>query len=312
MPGLRSFRLLAVMLLPMIVFSQDQKTDEAAKEKQQKMNAVVEQALADTQNLRLPENRAHFYAQIGSLVWPTDPERANTLFQSAANELIAAQDLAESKRASNPNSEFLNGGSTRQQILNTIASRNAELALDLLIRTRPAALQRAFLSESKENTKISSYSGGGNYLIQNERSMEQNFYRIAADQSPEHAVKLLKQALSKTLSNETFYQLEKLAEKDRVAANEMSSRVVERLLGAGYMADSQPLYVNIQLTNQILNHVMSRQGADNSKLAFNDSQIRDLLLSSYPLIFQISGSHPMLARPRLPSRKNSLRRPLRS
>ncbi len=273
---LRRFVFLSVLLLPILSFAQDLKSDDAAKEKQRKLAAVVEQALADTQNLRLPENRALFYAQIGNLMWPTDQEHATGLFQNAAVEMVNAQNYAESKRTSNPNNELLTGGQTRQQILNIIATRNAELALDLLIKTRPATIQRAFASENKENTKIGNYSGGNNYIAQNERSMEQNFYRMAADQNPERAIKLLKESLAKGLSNDTYYQLVRLAQKDQAAATEIASQLIDKLLHAGFMTDGQPLYINIQVTNQVLSHVMTKQGESESKLKFDDAQARDL------------------------------------
>ncbi|HYJ90934.1 MAG TPA: hypothetical protein VEV84_06485, partial [Pyrinomonadaceae bacterium] len=113
MQGLRCLGLMAALMLPTVLFAQNQIADDAAKEKQKKVTQLIEQALADTQNLRLPENRAYFYAQIGNLMWPIDQEHATVLFQNAAAELISAQDFAESKRSSNPNSELLNGGSTR-------------------------------------------------------------------------------------------------------------------------------------------------------------------------------------------------------
>ncbi|HYJ91077.1 MAG TPA: hypothetical protein VEV84_07205, partial [Pyrinomonadaceae bacterium] len=254
--------------------------DDAAKEKQKKVTQLIEQALADTQNLRLPENRAYFYAQIGNLMWPIDQEHATVLFQNAAAELISAQDFAESKRSSNPNSELLNGGSTRQQILNIIASRNAESALELLVKTRPLTIQKALAGSTDETSrKIDDYYQNRIYLAQNETSMEQNFYRMAADQNPERAVKLLKESLSKNLANDTYYQLQRLAEKDPAAASEMASRVVEKLLNSDYMVDGQPRYINIQLTNQILSNAMSNQGPK-----FDSGQIHNLaskLISAY-------------------------------
>lgn len=114
------------------------------------------------------------------------------------------------------------------------------------------------------------------YLAQNENYLQQSFYRMAAEQSPERAVKILKESLSKGLSNETFNQLTKLAEKDQTAAADMSSRVVDKLLQSNYMADGQPLYINIQLTQSILNHYTSSQNGTDQKLKFDDSQVRDL------------------------------------
>ena len=270
----RCLLLLVALLCSVAILAQSE--DDAVNARKARLNAILEESLGDVQNLKLPENRAFFYARIGNIIWPQDQKRARSLFLYAATELVNAQNFAESKRSLNPYNELLTGGNTRQQILNTIASRDAELALELLTRTCPAALQRALDNDPDKNKKISNYHQNNAHLAQNENYMEQNFYRMAAEQSPERAVKILKESLSKGLSNETFNQLNRLAEKDPAAAAEMASQVVEKLLRSGYVASEQPLYANIQLTQSILNHQMSRQNGDDIKLKFDNTQIRDL------------------------------------
>jgi hypothetical protein len=270
----RCLLLLVALLCSVAVLAQSE--DDAVKARKERLNAILEESLADVQNLKLPENRASFYARIGNLIWPQDQKRARSLFLYAATELLNAQNFAESKRSLNPYNELLTGGNTRQQILNTIASRDAELALELLTRTRPAAVQRALENDPDKNRKISNYHQNDTYLGQNESYMEQNFYRMAADQSPERAVKILRESLSKGLSSETFNQLNRLAEKDPAAASEMASQVVEKLLRSSYVASEQPHYTNIQLTQSILNQQMSRQNGDDIKLKFDNAQVRDL------------------------------------
>ena len=270
----RCLLLLVALLCSVAILAQSE--DDAVKARKARLNAILEESLGDVQNLKLPENRAFFYSRIGNIIWPQDQKRARSLFLYAATELVNAQNFAESKRSLNPYNELLTGGNTRQQILNTIASRDAELALELLTRTRPAALQRALDNDPDKNKKISNYHQNNAHLAQNENYMEQNFYRMAAEQSPERAVKILKESLWKGLSNETFNQLNRLAEKDPAAGAEMASQVVEKLLRSGYVASEQPLYANIQLTQSILNHQMSRQNGDDIKLKFDNTQIRDL------------------------------------
>ena len=270
----RCLLLLVALLCSVAILAQSE--DDAVNARKARLNAILEESLGDVQNLKLPENRAFFYARIGNIIWPQDQKRARSLFLYAATELVNAQNFAESKRSLNPYNELLTGGNTRQQILNTIASRDAELALELLTRTRPAALQRALDNDPDKNKKISNYHQNNAHLAQNENYMEQNFYRMAAEQSPERAVKILKESLSKGLSSETFNQLNRLSEKDPAAAAEMASQVVEKLLRGSYMASEQPDYTNLQLTQSILNHQMSRQNGDDIKLKFDNTQIRDL------------------------------------
>jgi hypothetical protein len=270
----RCLVLLVALLCSVAVLAQSE--DDAVKARREKLNAVLEESLGDVQNLRLPENRAFLYARIGNVMWPQDQKRARSLFLHAATELVNAQNYAESRRSINPYSELLTGGSTRQQILNTIASRDAELALELLVKTRPAAIQRAFESDPDKSKKINNYNQNNANLIQNENYMEQNFYRMAAEQSPERAVRILKESLSKGVSNETFNQLNRLAEKDAGVAAEMGSQVIEKLLRGSFMAAEQPHYANIQLTQSILNHYVSTQNGEGIKLKFDSSPIRDL------------------------------------
>ncbi len=54
--------------------------------------------------------------------------------------------------------------------------------------------------------------------------------RLAADQSPERAVKLLKESLKKGLTNETLGLLKKLHTKDAEAADKIASEVVGKLI----------------------------------------------------------------------------------
>jgi hypothetical protein len=278
----QSLLLVVLCLLPYLTYAQSTESDE--KTKAQKRADIIEATLADIGNLKLPENRALFYSEAGSAIWLDDQKRAHSLFQTAANELIAAQQLAESKRSTNPYNELLNGGNTRQRILNTIASRDAELALDLLVKTRPAAVQRAMSGASEKSGKISSNYQNNVNLIQNETSMEQNFYRMAAEQNPERAAKILKDSLTKGLSNETLNQLTRLADKEPAAAADMAKQVVAKLLQSSYITGEQPNYINIQLTQTILSYQMSTQQEQENRIKFDDSQIKDLadkLISAY-------------------------------
>ncbi len=270
--------LLFLMSLAVAHISAQTEADDAVKANQKRIAALVEQTLTDADNLKLPENRAVIYSKVGNLIWTQDADRARALFRRSADELISAQNAAESKRASNPYNELLNGGSTRQQILNTIAARDAELALELLVSTRPATVQRAISAERAESSKIGNFARGGNYIVQNEDYMEQSFYRMAAEQSPDRAVKLLKEALAKGLTSDTFNQLTRLAQKDTDAASEMASAVVDKLLHDSFFNDGQPQYVDLQLSQAIVNHFISGQNAADVKLKFDAAQARSLAM----------------------------------
>src|SRR5437762_9017223 len=174
---------LIVFLIPAFLFAQP--ANDAVKEKQRRRNVLIEQILADLPNLKSGENRAIVYAKAGNLIWDADQKQATQLFQNAVGELIGAQTLAETdKRPTGYQNDLLTGGNTRPQILNTIANRNAELALEMLVKSRPAAITKALAAGTTKTSKI---SDGQNlvYLAQNEINLEQNFLRLAADQNPD-------------------------------------------------------------------------------------------------------------------------------
>src|SRR5438105_11997697 len=98
MHALRKSRFLIVLLIPAFLFAQP--VDDAAKEKQRRRSALIEQILADLPNLRSAENRAIVYAKVGNLIWNSDQKQATLLFQNAVGQLIGAQMRAEADKRS--------------------------------------------------------------------------------------------------------------------------------------------------------------------------------------------------------------------
>jgi hypothetical protein len=275
---MRKSQALLVLLLAVCIsslISAQEPADDAAKEKQKRKDLLVEQILAEIPNLKLAENRALVYARVGGLEWNSDQARARSLFQAAIAELINAQTLAEANQARvSYQNELLTSGSTRPAILQAIAANDAELALSALVRTRPAAVAKAMMAPAAKTDKISNYAQNNNYVAQNELNMEQTFVRLAADQNPERAIKLLKDSLAKGPSNESLNLLKKLAEKDRSAAKEIGAQLVDKLIQANITVNNLPNYPNIQISIAYLNDFIAVQ--KQSEGIFADSQMQKL------------------------------------
>jgi len=270
----RSFLFLIVLLLSSVGFAQE--SDEA-KLKEHRQNLLVEQIISDVPNLRLGENRALVYAKVGSLIWNSDPKRSHNLFQNALGELINAQMAAESdpKKAAYQN-DLLTGQSTRPAVLNAIASREAEFAIEMLAKTRPAAISKAMAMGPARGSKINNYSSNGNYLAQNEFNMEQTFARMAAEQSPERAAQLLRQSLTKGISNESLNLLKKLYEKEPSTANDLASQLVDKVMQSKFLVDDQPNYQNIQNAINFLNDSIRQRDPSERSFKFDDQQMQTL------------------------------------
>ncbi|HXG83615.1 MAG TPA: hypothetical protein VNI84_06270, partial [Pyrinomonadaceae bacterium] len=232
---------------------------------------------ADAPNLKLGENRALVYARAANILWKTDEKRARALFQNAVGELINAQTFAEADKKNAPfQNELLTGQSTRPQILNQIARRDAELALEYFFKTRPAAVVKALSTPRAAGSKISGSSSNYAYLAQNETNLEQSFIRLAADQNPERAAKLLNESLKKGLSNETFNLLKKLHEKDAESADRIASEIVGKLAQSGFGNDIQSGYQNTNVAVIFLNEFIREKPPTEKALKFDDAQMRNL------------------------------------
>ncbi len=255
----------------------------AAKLKEQRRAALLAKIHADAEQLKLPDNRSIISARLGVIAWKNDPDRAKKLFQAAVSELNSAQEEAEAaKGKANLYQDLINSQSIRPQILNTIASADPEYALESLYKTRPTAVARALVGESNE--RINDQAANRNYLAQAEINLEQRLLRLVADKNPDKAAAILKDAIRKRLSNETFESLKKLYLLDTDAGLELAENVLGRLNSTPFMANNQPVYDLIQLsTNIIGDHIRERQ-PDEKYLRFSDSGVRTLsikLLNSY-------------------------------
>ena len=272
-----SKRLLPVLIMLLFcsgVFAQ--KEDDAAKEKQRRRMLLIESIAVDAREFRLAENRAVMLSKIGARLWETDQKRAGNLFRDAVSELLGAQSAAEAFRKPGYQNELLTGQNTRPQILQTIAARDAEFALQSFYKTRPAAIEAAISNSRAKDSKIRN-SGNDFNLAQAETQLEQTLMKMAADQSPERAIALLKSALKKGVSSETLALLQKLFEKDPVAANELAADVAGQLARKSYMLASNQLdYQSIQLTTSILTEHIRERPATEKALRFDGSQMRSL------------------------------------
>jgi tetratricopeptide (TPR) repeat protein len=267
---------LAALLLVITAGLVAQSTPEIEKGKEVRRAKMIEQVVTEVPQLRLPENRAIVFAKIGAVISKNDPERGRSFFRNAIAELIAAQDFAEqNKRLNGQMHDLLNGQSLRPQVLNLIASHDAELALESLYKTRPAAIERA-MGNAAASGKIGNYPGNSTYLAQGEINLEQRLIGMVAQQRPERAIALLKESINKKLSGETLNLLKKVFEKEPSTANELANEVVGKIVSKGFMTGTQPNYEYISLANGILGEFVRERNPDEKHIAFEESRMSSL------------------------------------
>jgi hypothetical protein len=258
-----SKNILSFMILFAAIFS----TTVFAQTQEEKQINLIEELVTDTSSLKLPENRAFAYAKIGGIVWKTDQKRSRVFFQNAASELINLQ-IAIETRKKKQNYGHDNEDYLRQQVLRTIAAKDAEFALELMVKTRPAKITKALAAPKtgeQANARaivgaigvVSSYDS---YLAQGEIALEQEFLYLTAEQKPDKALEILRQGLKKGLSYQTFSLLMKVFEKEPETANSLATEVLQKIADADFLTNSQAYSVSAQFLQEF-----SREKTPNQK-----------------------------------------------
>lgn len=266
--------MLAFAIASSAAFAQKSDEEAAAREKLRRQNVLIDSIVADSRELRLPENRAIVYARVGTRLWELDQKRARQMFEDAVNELMSALAEMETERlrGRNPSS----GIEARPQILQIIAGRDADFALQSLYRTRPPAVDRAIVGVKQTDSKIRNSPGSDAYLVQNELGLEQSIVRQAADQNPEKAAALIRAALKKGVTGDALPLLQKLNERDQAAAADLGSEVVGQLVRKNFTIAGQPDYAAIQTSITFLNdHIQQRSTAE-KRFRFAASDMKTL------------------------------------
>lgn len=250
---------------------------QKAAERLAKQVTLAEQVLNEVQGLRLGENRAHVYAKVGILMWKSDQKTAKELFQRSITDLISAQMAVEADEKNRQNGNDLRFvQSVRPPILTAIATLDAEFALESLYRTRTGAIQRALAQVTEQSgTKVGETNGNSGLVAQTELTLEQRLIRMAAEQNPERAAKLLQESIKKGLSNETLSLLRKLYEKDPEMADSLASETMDKLLSSNFApgpSDQGP----ISLSYAILNDSLRARKPGAKELKFEDPDLRSL------------------------------------
>jgi hypothetical protein len=277
---------MTVLVACALTYAQVQPTEsDADKEKKQKAKnehvvKMLEQSIVEAGSLRLPQNRAVIYALTGDMFWKFDDKRARELFRNAGAELVAYNLEVEKERSDSDvpmvMQYFDYSAGPRTEILPIIARRDAELALELLIQTRPARLAEEMLKTSAPNAKQAAPMNFDpeRQRVRQEIALEQQFAMSAADENPEKAIKLIKDSLSKGISHSVLPLLQKLNKKDEKKAAELGGDVIKKLVDSDLAQNGEDLQIAIQF----LQFAFKPQGAapKDKPFAFSEKSIKDL------------------------------------
>lgn len=278
-----------VLLLAAAAFAQKASTTEspsekekARKELEERVLKMLDQAVGDAQYLRLAQNRAIVYAIAGDLYWKFDEKSARALFRNSANEIIAAnaESEKESKESDDPYFSMFEDNNIRNEILPLIAKHDADLALELLVETRPAKLAAELAKALQPNAKqeIGYFEfDPAQYRVRNEIALEQRFAVLAAEQNPEKSVKLIKESLAKGISWNVMPLLQKLNQKDEKKAAELADEIIKKIADSDLTKKRDDLGAAINFLQYATNPNAPQNSNPKEKpFKFSDAQLRDL------------------------------------
>lgn len=268
------FRFLILLTILFILsfssFAQD--SENAVKQKQ--LGKLAEEILVDARNLKLPENRALVLAQVGSHLWETDRERAEKLFRESINELINAQNEAENEEDQDYTLQgLLYGQSPRVSILNLIAGRDAELALESQLKSRPANLVKMMTLASQGEKSSRKVVSNQHYAVQ-ESNMENQFKIMAAEQNPDRAIELFRESLKSGVSYNSITFLKNLHKETPEAVNDLLEEVFEKLNSMNLKENDggSDFYTMLNFLREFGNPKQT----DEATLKISDSHLRSL------------------------------------
>jgi hypothetical protein len=279
----------------------DPEKEQAKKEADEKVVQILDQVISDASLLRLPQNKAIVFAMAGDLYWKFDQKRSRDLFRSAAGEILSYNaDVEREKRDSSEMFPDFDISDPRTQVLPLVAKNDAEMALELLLQTRPAAITEALLKASTPDARTGGIMIG--YSPENQRvrweiEMEQQFALLAADENPDRAIKMIKDSLAKGVSYSILQLLQKLHKKDEKKASELAGEVVRKLVDADFFRKPDELMVAINFL-QAMARDASATGETESKnkpFRFTEAQTKELANKLVTTFLQPSNSAALSA-----------------
>ena len=182
------------------------------QELERKTLLLVDEVVAASSSLKLTENRIFILGTAANLVWRHDEKRARSLFWEAINALNVVPSPKTSANDEKKTTAYFETYNLRSEILNMVARRDAQLAMEMLHASRQT------MPESTDPNWIAT-----------ERGLEQQIAAVAAENDPQRALQLAQESLSKGLSLQLLNLLFHLNQNDPELGTKFAGEVVDKI-----------------------------------------------------------------------------------
>lgn len=212
-----------------------EKTETAGEGKiEERIYALLEDASAKAQTLRLPENRVRFQTAAACLLWPRDESRARAIINDSMSvlaTLIAGADKSDPQFAGQAQTYTI----LRLEIVRMIAARDAKLAF-------------TFLRETRQARPVNLYAPATRAPDQ-ELALELTLAAEIAATDAREAARIAEESLKDRAAAELLNVLVKLGAADREAATRLATDTIRRLQSEDLSSDGEAVVVAVGLLN---------------------------------------------------------------
>lgn len=201
---------------------------------EERLYALLEDAAARAQALRLPENRVRLQTAAACLLWPRDEERARAIIKENMGvlaALVAGADRGDPQSAGQEQAYTI----LRFEIVQAVAARDAKLAL-------------AFLRETRQQRPAVRHPQGAR-PADREVALELSLAAEFAAKDAREAARVAEESLRGGVAAELLGLLRKLGAADREAAAALAADTVRRLQSEDLSSDGDPVIVALGLVS---------------------------------------------------------------
>jgi hypothetical protein len=273
--------------------------DKAAQELEKEALKLAQQASNEAGSLKLWQNRALIYALAGDLFWKTDQKKARSLFKDAGAELVLGNQIPKEKAKSYyEDYGWWQDASPRRAVLLMVAAYDADLALDMLLETRPPDLQTSIdaynqpqspIAQNKTQVQLMNEQKN-KYKAQQEIQLEQQFAVKAAEQDPKKAAKLIRDSLAKGFSQSIADLLGKINEKNEELGKELLTEVLQKLGDTDFKQKEDALNLSSYLLQQSFSsETMKARNPKFKPLKIEDKDLKSLAAKTADYYIGVTG-----------------------
>ncbi|MBS1808092.1 MAG: hypothetical protein JST84_07875 [Acidobacteria bacterium] len=254
-----------VLVLAMTILAQtagnETEKDKAEKEKREKKAMeLLDQVLAETQSLKLPENRLRLKVMAAGYLWEKDEPRARAYFQESENDL-RQMIQAISAETENRQAKIETYNQFRHELLRNLSQLDPQLALQLLRASRlPDELKRPT---------------AGNY--DPDQQLENELTTRAASRNPTQALKTAEELLQKGFSPQILSLVDAIRwdEKSRPAITQLYQQVIRKLATEDILGNNEALALTESLLQRAYGESYLRTNASQANGARLPQTITD-------------------------------------